>query len=113
MTTTILNQANFEATLTEHPVVLVDFWAAWCGPCRAFAPTFEAASAKYEDIVSEGVLIVGSPDTVVKAIEKQNVDLGGVNYLLAYMMFGTMQLSDALRSQDLFAKEVMPRIAKL
>ena len=72
-----------------------------------------AGAAKYEDLVSEGVVIAGSPDTVVKAIERQNGELGGVNYLLAYMMFGNMALPDALRSLDLFAKEVMPQIAKL
>ena len=69
--------------------------------------------AKYEDLVAEGVVIAGSPDTVVKAIERQNVELGGLNYLLAYMMFGTMALPDALRSLDLFSHEVMPRIAHL
>jgi alkanesulfonate monooxygenase SsuD/methylene tetrahydromethanopterin reductase-like flavin-dependent oxidoreductase (luciferase family) len=69
--------------------------------------------AKYEDAVAEGVMIAGSPETVVREIEKQNAELGGINYLLAYMMFGTMWLPDALRSLDLFAKEVMPRIARL
>ena len=72
-----------------------------------------AGAAKYEDLVSEGVMIAGTPDTVVKAIERQNAELGGINYLLGYMMFGNMALADALRSLDLFAKEVMPRIAKL
>jgi alkanesulfonate monooxygenase SsuD/methylene tetrahydromethanopterin reductase-like flavin-dependent oxidoreductase (luciferase family) len=70
-------------------------------------------AAKFEDLVSEGVMIAGAPDTVVREIEQQNKELGGINYLLAYMMFGTMALPDALRSLDLFAKEVMPRIARL
>jgi thioredoxin 1 len=42
---------TFEKTVKDSDVVLVDFWAAWCGPCRMFAPVFEAASEKYPDVV--------------------------------------------------------------
>ncbi len=45
-----LNQENFESTVLDNDFVIVDFWAPWCGPCRAFAPTFEAAAEKYTDI---------------------------------------------------------------
>ena len=41
---------NFEATI-ERGIVLLDWWAAWCGPCRLFAPIFEAASARHPDVV--------------------------------------------------------------
>lgn len=51
MATVNLNADNFQQTITNNATVIVDFWAAWCGPCRAFAPTFEAASEKYPDIV--------------------------------------------------------------
>lgn len=51
MATTTLTAANFEATVAENDIVLVDFWAAWCGPCRMFAPVFEAASEKHPDMV--------------------------------------------------------------
>ena len=46
-----LTQENFESTVTGNKLVIVDFWAPWCGPCKGFAPVFEAASAKHPDVV--------------------------------------------------------------
>ena len=48
---TELTAQNFESAVTDHPFAVIDFWAPWCGPCRAFAPVFAAAAAKHPDIL--------------------------------------------------------------
>ena len=51
MGTVALTEATFEQTIAENDIVLVDWWASWCGPCRMFAPVLDAAAAQHTDIV--------------------------------------------------------------
>ena len=51
MATVELNKSNFEDVVTQNEMVIIDFWASWCGPCKSFAPVYEAASEQHPDIV--------------------------------------------------------------
>lgn len=62
MATVQLNAQDFEKTIADNNLVFVDFWATWCGPCRAFGPTFEAASEENPDIVFGKVDIDANQD---------------------------------------------------
>jgi len=51
MATVELTKGNFEQTVNGNPIVIVDFWAPWCGPCKGFAPVFEKAADAHKDII--------------------------------------------------------------
>lgn len=78
MATVELTAANFDETVTGNDIVVVDFWADWCGPCKMFAPTFEAASEKHADIV------FGKVDTEV---EQQLAGAAGIQSIPTLMVF--------------------------
>ena len=62
-----LNEETFQATVAAHDIVLVDWWATWCGPCRMFAPVFEAAAAAHEDVVFAKIDTEANPGLSAKA----------------------------------------------
>jgi len=51
MATLDLNKSNFEQVVTDNPMVIIDFWAPWCAPCKSFAPIFEQASDAHQGVV--------------------------------------------------------------
>lgn len=78
MATTELTLANFEQASSADGILFVDFWAAWCGPCKAFAPTYEAASEANPDIV------FGSVDTENEQQLSANFSITSIPTLMVF-----------------------------
>ena len=78
MSTTTLTEQNFESTVTADGIVLVDFWASWCGPCRMFAPVYEAAAESNQDIT------FGSVDTEAEQGIAGALQISSIPTLMAF-----------------------------
>jgi len=78
MATVELTEENFEQTILNNDIVIIDFWADWCAPCKAFAPTYEAVSTDHPDV------IFGKVDTQAHPSLAQTFNIRGIPNLMIF-----------------------------
>ncbi|HEX7209602.1 MAG TPA: thioredoxin [Propionibacteriaceae bacterium] len=118
MATINITAENFEETITDNDIVLVDFWADWCGPCKRFGPVYEKASEEYDGIVFAKL------DTDANYELTSQLGIEGIPTLMAFregvLVFNQagalpgqalQQVLDAVKGLDM--EEVHAQVAKL
>jgi thioredoxin 1 len=118
MATIDITAENFEETITDNDIVLVDFWADWCGPCKRFGPVYEKASEEYDGIVFAKL------DTDANYELTSQLGIEGIPTLMAFregvLVFNQAgalpgsaltQVLDAVKGLDM--EEVHAQVAKL
>ena len=118
MATVNINAEDFESTITDNDIVLVDFWAEWCGPCKRFGPIYEKASEEYAGVVFAKL------DTDANQELSGQLGIEGIPTLMAFregvLVFNQagalpgpalVQVIDAVKGLDM--DEVHAQVAKL
>jgi thioredoxin 1 len=118
MSTVELTRENFETTVKKDGIVLVDWWAAWCGPCRRFAPIYEAAAGKHEDIVFGKIDTEAQPELAaafdIRSIPTLMIFRDGVPLFAQPGMLPPAALDDLIaQTRKLDMAEVRKKVAEL
>lgn len=106
MATIEITQENLQETITQNDIVLLDWWAEWCGPCKQFAPTYESSSDKHEDVV------FGKVDTEEQQMLAASAQISSIPTLMAFRE-GVLVFSQAGALPDSALEQVVEAVKGL